>query len=1167
MDVESTTAARLTRSTIVPRTSCSTGAGRARTPRARGRAVAVDGQRRSTLRASSSARANRLADRLRAPGRRPGGPASASASSARSRWWWRCSACSRPAAPTCRSTPTTRPTAWPSCSPTPVPPVLLADATAARRPARRDERRRVIGLHRAHDRAGRSTTDERRRPRRRRGPTNLAYVIYTSGSTGRPKGCDEHPPRLVQPPALDAGCATGSDRRRRGAAEDAVRFDVVASGSSSGRCSPAHGWCWPGRAASATRRTSAGSSRERAITTSALRALDARRVPRVRSGPGGAAGSRRVVCSGEALPLDAGTTGFSRSTGAAAAQPLRADRGGGGRHATGSLPARASGREACRSAGRSPTRGVYVLDGRLRAGAGRRARRAVHRRRRAGARLPGPSGADGRALRSRPVRRRAGGRLYRTGDLARWRPDGALEYLGRVDHQVKIRGFRDRARRDRGGAGAAPGGAPGGGGGARGRPGRPAAGGLPGVGADAGAGRRGAAARLLEAALPEYMVPSAFVVLDALPLTPNGKVDRKALPAPEPDRSTREAAPRPAARPDRGSASRAIWARGARAVDRGRRVRQLLRPGRPLAAGHAGHVAAPRRRSASSCRSATLFEAPTVAGVARRIEERMRAERRLGRSAACDRCEHEGPIPASFAQQSLWFLDQLSPGQATFNITVAGRVPRAARRGVLRAQPRRDRAAPRGAADDLRRTSTAGRSRSWPPEIAAAAGHDRSPGARRVGARGGGPAARDRGGAAAVRPGRGPLVRVQVLRARRRRPCDPPDDAPHHRRRLVVRRRRAASWPTLYDAYQPRRPVAARPAADPVRRLLRSGSGAGSRARRCDRLVGYWSRQLAGVTPLELPTDRPRPPIRTCRGAVPSVHDPGRPWPSALVALCRREGATPFMLLLAAFQTLLHRYSGQDDIVVGSPVANRNRSEVEGLIGYFVNMLALRTDLSGDPSFRDLLRRVREVALAAYEHQDLPFEMVVEALQPPRDPSRTPLFQVMFVLQNNRLPDVGRSELTLDALDARRGDRDGQVRPDPGRSRSRTRGSSAGLEYNTDLFDATTIVRMSGHFRTLLDGIARRSGSPPLLAALIDRRGAATGPRRDGSRTPYRSGARRVASTGSSRAQAERTPDALAVECEGRPLTYRRAQRACESAGPRADGRGESVRMSSSRSA
>ena len=260
------------------------------------------------------------------------------------------------------------------------------------------------------------------------------------------------------------------------------------------------------------------------------------------------------------------------------------------------------------------------------------------------------------------------------------------------------------------------------------------------------------------------------------------------------------------------------------------------------------------------------------------------------------------------------------------------------------------------------------------------------------------------------------------------------------------------------------------------------------------------------------------------------------------------------MVLLAALQTLLHRYSGQDDIVVGSPIANRNRSEVEGLIGYFVNMLALRTDLSGDPSFLDLVRRVREVALSAYEHQDLPLEKVIEALRPPRDPSRTPLFQVMFVLQNNQVPDLAHDELTLDALDLDEGTGTAKfdltlaiAEADRG-ARRRDRVQHRPVRSGDDRPDERALPGPARRH-------PRRSGSPPLFVATDGSRGAATGPRRSGS------GPRidRRETRGIPRlfeAQAERTPDALAVECEGRPLTYRRAQRACESVGPRAEGAG-----------
>ena len=310
-----------------------------------------------------------------------------------------------------------------------------------------------------------------------------------------------------------------------------------------------------------------------------------------------------------------------------------------------------------------------------------------------------------------------------------------------------------------------------------------------------------------------------------------------------------------------------------------------------------------------------------------------------------------------------------------------------------------------------------------------------------------------------------------------------------------------------------------------------------------ERLVDYWSRRLSGVTPLELPTDRARPPIRTSRGAIHPLMIPATV-AGPLAVLCRREGVTPYMLLLAAFQTLLHRYSGQDDIVVGSPVANRNRSEVEGLIGYFVNMLALRTDLSGDPTFRTLLRRVRAVALGAYEHQDLPFEMVVEALRLPHDPSRTPLFNVMFVLQNNRLPDLGRFGLGLTPLALDESTGTGTAKFDLTLSLEELdAGFTGSLEYNTDLFDAATIERMAQHFQTLLESIAanpdRRLSELPWLGAAERTLVLETW-----SAAPAASTITTATATGKGihhrfEAQVERTPDAPALVFGAERLTYR----------------------------
>ncbi len=235
-----------------------------------------------------------------------------------------------------------------------------------------------------------------------------------------------------------------------------------------------------------------------------------------------------------------------------------------------------------------------------------------------------------------------------------------------------------------------------------------------------------------------------------------------------------------------------------------------------------------------------------------------------------------------------------------------------------------------------------------------------------------------------------------------------------------------------------------------------------------DEQLGYWRKQLGGELPtLELPTDKPRPAEQTYKGAHQQFTlkpDTAR----ALKALSRAEGSTLFMTLLAAFQTLLHRYTGQDDICVGTPVASRNRAEVEGLIGFFVNTLVLRTDLAGQPSFRALLKRVREVALDAYAHQDVPFEKLVEELQPDREMSRAPLAQVFFTLENPQRESLVLPGLVLTPMESE----PGTVKYDLVLGIADTGDEvRARLDYNVDLFHADTIARMVGHFETLLDGI------------------------------------------------------------------------------------------------
>ncbi len=248
-----------------------------------------------------------------------------------------------------------------------------------------------------------------------------------------------------------------------------------------------------------------------------------------------------------------------------------------------------------------------------------------------------------------------------------------------------------------------------------------------------------------------------------------------------------------------------------------------------------------------------------------------------------------------------------------------------------------------------------------------------------------------------------------------------------------------------------------------------------------DQLIQYWKQQLENVPPLELPTDHPRPAFLNFSGGRVAF-EISAPLTQALKTLSRQQNTTLFMTLLAAFQALLARYSGQEDIAVGSPIANRNRTEIEDLIGFFANTLVLRTDLSGNPSFHTLLDRVRETLLDAYAHQDLPFEQLVEELRVPRDPSRNPLFQVMFVFQNTPSSQVELPGLTLDLNESYVGtatfdlllvisENDGKL--------------DGAFEYSSELFEEATVRRLLGHYQTLLEGIvedpSRSLASLPLL--------------------------------------------------------------------------------------
>ena len=297
------------------------------------------------------------------------------------------------------------------------------------------------------------------------------------------------------------------------------------------------------------------------------------------------------------------------------------------------------------------------------------------------------------------------------------------------------------------------------------------------------------------------------------------------------------------------------------------------------------------------------------------------------------------------------------------------------------------------------------------------------------------------------------------------------------------------------------------------------------------RQLAYWKARLAGAATLELPADRPRPPVFSSRGSR-SVFHMEAPLTQDLKEVGRQEGATLFMTLLAAFQVLLARYSGSEDIVVGTPIAGRGRTELEGLVGFFANTLVLRSDLSGNPRFCDLLASVRENALAAYAHQDLPFEKLVEDLAPARDLSRNPLFQVLFALQNNppATLELEGAQVSRVALPRR------NVKFDISLAvRESSEGLRTSWEYSSDLFDAATIARMAGHYQVVLEAVvadpSTRIGDLPLLTELERRQLQAW----NDTATDYPSD-RCVHQLFES--QAARMPEAVAVVCEGDHLTY-----------------------------
>ena len=661
------------------------------------------------------------------------------------------------------------------------------------------------------------------------------------------------------------------------------------------------------------------------------------------------------------------------------------------------------------------------------------------------------------------------GRLYKTGDLCRWNQLGAIDYLGRTDHQIKLRGFRielgeiEATLRNHANV-------------------EEAVALLAGEGehrrivayvtgeADAATLRRD-----LHAVLPSYMVPSEIIVLEALPLTVTGKLDRRALPEPSGSEHTASGAP---ATPGEELLA-GLWASVLKRDAIGRADSFFDLGGHSLLATQL--LSRIRTAFGTNIALRLLFEHPTLAAQAAAIE----AERRGTPPPPIVPRENRGTLPLSFAQQRLWFLAQLEGSaapdgvqSATYNVTAAlgldGALDETALRAALCALTARHESLRMNVRTEAGQPVLLLREAYDPlivEDLALETGEDRDA------------VLRARAAAHAAAPfdlATEPLLRLTLLRIGESRQV------------LLVNLHHIAAdgWSlgvlvrdlsALYAAA-----LADEPCALPPLPVQYADYAAWQRdwlsGAVLEQQIAYWRDRLADAPALlELPADRPRPATRTCRGGhraltlAPELTD-------RLEAFSRAKGVTLFMTLLAGFKTLLHRYSGQQDILVGSPIANRTHAQTEELVGFFVNTLVLRSTVTRETSFEALLSRVRETALDAYAHQDLPFETLVNELQPERSLSHSPLFQVMFALQNAPQEELRLGDAVIQTL-----------APDLGTAKfdltlsieAGPQGLTCNWEYAGDLFDPSRIDRMAAHYSTLLESLLAAPEAPagtlPLL--------------------------------------------------------------------------------------
>ncbi len=709
-----------------------------------------------------------------------------------------------------------------------------------------------------------------------------------------------------------------------------------------------------------------------------------------------------------------------------------------------------------------------------------------------------------------------GERMYRSGDIARWNADGTLEYLGRADDQVKVRGFRIELGEIESALALHP---------------------------DIAqavvltrntnllayvspaAGRRPAPDELrahLADTLPEHMIPSAVVVLDTLPLTPNGKVDRKALPDPGAVTDS-AAADRTLPRNAVEETVAGVWSEVLGLERIGVHDDFFALGGNSILSVRA--VSRMRQALGIKLSPRVLFDTPTIAGLAASVAPEESFE-----DAPIPAASREGALPMSFGQQRLWFLEDFDPGSAEYHTALGLRLTGALDTDALRAA-----ALDLTARHESLRTTfgvVGGRGvQVVHPELAPQwTSADLSETAAEVREE----RLRDLVRAETARAydlQAGPLIRVLLVRL----------SADEHVCVLGMHHIVTDGWSMgivtreLGELYAAR--AEGRPADLPDAAVQYPDFAAWQRGRLqdgglLDEQLGWWRERLDGVAPLELPTDRPRPAVRSSAGAVHGFKIPADT-AMALASLAQERGATLFMALTAAVKTVFARYSGQQDIAVGTASSGRGHRDLENLVGFLVNTVVLRSRVEPDMSFEQLLGQVKETVLEAFAHEDVPFERLAPAVQTERDTSRTPIVQAMVVLQNApdgelRLPGVRAADypvhreaapfdLTVEFFES-------------------GEGLTVQVGYSTALFDAASIARFAGHLNTLLLAAVatpdRAVSALPMLTEDEFRQVAQDG-----------QGPRSAALEGTFpqlvEAQARRRPDAPAVEDTHTTLSYR----------------------------